>query len=76
MNATGTDRVHGVHVNPSRHRRDDIGERLVLVAGAEIAFAVLVDLVTGTPPAFATTLVFGLALAIGLAWHTHHARLT
>jgi hypothetical protein len=38
------------------------------VVVAEILFAVLVDLVTGTPPAFVTTVAFGMALALGLRW--------
>jgi hypothetical protein len=59
---------------PKWQTRGDLGERLVLVAAAEITFALLVDVVTGTPPAFATTLVFGFALAIGLAWQAHRSR--
>jgi hypothetical protein len=37
-----------------------------MVISAEILFAVLVRLVLGTPPAGATTVVFGLLMAIGL----------
>jgi hypothetical protein len=49
---------------------DGFGERLALVVAAEVAFAVLVDIATGAPPAFVTTVAFGIVLAIGLGWQT------
>jgi hypothetical protein len=48
--------------------QDTPAGRLTLVVVAEMLFAVLVDLVTGTPPAFVTTVAFGMALAVGLSW--------
>lgn len=54
-----------------RRTPGDLGGRLALVVGAEIVFATLVDLVTGTPPAFIATVAFGMALAIGLGWQAH-----
>jgi hypothetical protein len=48
--------------------RETLAERLALVIMAEATFAALVDLVTGAPPAFVTTVVFGVALAVGLGW--------
>ena len=50
--------------------RDALGERLALVIVAEVTFAALVDLVTGAPPAFVTTVAFGVALAVGLGWRS------
>jgi len=43
---------------------------LALVLGAECTFATLVRLVTGAPPAFLTTVAFGLVLAVLLAVQT------
>ncbi len=48
--------------------RETLAERLALVLVAEVTFAALVDLVTGAPPAFVTTVAFGVALAVGLGW--------
>jgi hypothetical protein len=50
-----------------------LGERLALVVGAEVVFAVLIDLLTGTPPAFVTTVAFGAALALGLGWQARRS---
>jgi hypothetical protein len=62
--------MHGGPVEQDQPTRDAWGERLALVVAAEILFAVLVDLVTGAPPAFVTTVVFGMMLALGLGWQT------
>lgn len=56
-----------------QHTRDALGERLALVVGAEAAFALLVDLVTGDPPAFVTTVAFGAMLALGLNWQVRRS---
>jgi hypothetical protein len=73
VNGTVTGRIHGVLVDRVQQTVDDLGERLALVVGAEVAFALLVDLVTGAPPAFVTTVVFGIALAIGLGWQARRS---
>ena len=41
--------------------------RLGLVLGAEWTFAMLVRLVTGTPPSFFVTVTFGIVLSILIA---------
>lgn len=73
VNATLTDQAHGGVVDGAQDTVDGLGERLVLVVGAEVAYAVLVDLVTRAPPAFATTVAFGIALAIGLGWQARRS---
>jgi hypothetical protein len=65
--------MHGGPVEQDQHSRDGPGERLALVVVAEVAFAVLVDFVMGTPPAFVTTVAFGVALAVGLGWQAHRS---
>lgn len=67
------DRTHGMLVGRDRQTRSDLKERLAMVVGAEVAFALLVDYVTGAPPAFVTTVVFGIALAIGLGWQARRS---
>ena len=47
--------------------------RLGLVLGAECTFATLVRLVTGIPPDFIVTVVFGIALALTLAVQAHRS---
>jgi hypothetical protein len=44
-----------------------------LVVGAESTFALLVDLITGDPPAFVTTVAFGAMLALGLSWQARRS---
>jgi hypothetical protein len=62
-----------VAVDGERPYRHALGERLALVVGAEVVFAVLIDLLTGTPPAFVTTVAFGAALALGLGWQARRS---
>jgi hypothetical protein len=54
-------------VDQDHDLRDALGERLALVVGAEVTFAMLVDFVTGSPPALVTTVAFGAILALGLS---------
>ena len=51
-----------------RESMGSFAEFLLLVLSAEILFAVLVRLVLGTPPAGATTVAFGLFMAVGLGF--------
>jgi hypothetical protein len=60
-------------VDRDQHSRDALGERLALVVGAEITFALLVDLITGNPPAFVTTVAYGAILALGLSWQARRS---
>jgi hypothetical protein len=73
VNATLIDRAHVGLVDGTQPTADGFGERLALVVAAEIAFAVLVALVRGAPPAFVTTVAFGIALAIGLGWQARRS---
>jgi hypothetical protein len=70
VNGTVIGRAHARPVHRAQQAVDGLAARLALVVGAEVAFAVLVDLVTGAPPAFVTIVAFGIALAIGLGWQT------
>jgi hypothetical protein len=60
-------------VDRDQHLRDALGERLVLVVGAEVTFAMLVDFVTGNPPALVATVAFGAVLALGLSWQARRS---
>jgi hypothetical protein len=65
--------MHGGPVEQDQRTRDALVERLFLVVGAEVTYALMVDLVTGSPPALATTIVFGAMLALGLSWQTRRS---
>ena len=65
--------MHGGLVEEDQHTRDAHGERLALVVGAEVTFVLLVDLVTGGPPAFVTTVVLAAMLALGLSWQARRS---
>jgi hypothetical protein len=49
-----------------RSSPEPLAARLLLVLGAQSAFAIITQTMVGTPPAFLTTVAFGAFLALGL----------